>query len=340
MTVPMKTRLKVVNVDVRNDYSDEQKKIAALGSELILQKTRSEDEIIQVCGDADIVLVESSHLTARVIEQMRACRAIIMYGVGVDRIDVAAATRAGIIVANIADYCTEEVSDHTAALLLAATRRVATMDRNVRRGGWYDFPKNGPIHRISTLTLGLVGLGRIGRAVVRKMAGFQMRTLVADPFLSADAVPAGVELATLDRVLRESDLISIHVPLGPQTRRMLGEAQFRAMKPTAIVVNTSRGGIIDEEALVRALRENWIAGAALDVVSQEPLPAASELRQLENVIVTPHYGASSEESVPQLRATVLDSVAALIGGHWPPFPVNPAVKPRVPLRPWAEFKKS
>lgn len=334
----MNPRLKIVNIDCRNDYSDEQKQIAALGSELFLQKSRTEDEIIAACRDADIVLDESSFLPARVIGQLAACRAIIVYGVGYDRIDVAAATQAGIVVANIADYCTEEVSDHTAALLLAAARRVVTMDRNIQRGGWYDFPQNGPIHRLSTLTLGLVGLGRIGRGVVRKMAGFGMRTLVADPYLAADLVPPGVELAPLERVLRESDLISIHVPLGPPTRGLIGEAAFRAMKPSAILVNTSRGPVVDEEALARALREKRLAGAALDVTAQEPLADDSPLRGLEHIILTPHYGASSVESVAQLRATVVASCAALIAGHWPPFPVNPAVRPRVPLRPWAEFR--
>ena len=336
----MKTHLKVVNIDCRNDYSDEQRQIAAFGSELILRQTSSEQDIVDVCRDADVVLDESSHLPAHVIDQLQACQAIIVYGVGYDRVDVAAATRRGIIVANVADYCTEEVSDHAVALLLAGARRVVVMDRNVRRGGWYDFPTNGPIHRLSSLTLGLVGLGRIGRGVVRKMAGFSLKMLVTDPYLTPAAVPPGVKLVPLERLLLESDLISVHVPLGPETRGLIGEVAFRLMKPTALIVNTSRGPVIDETALARALDENRIAGAALDVAAVEPLPASSPLRKSEHVIFTPHYGASSVESVAQLRATVVDSVAALAHGYWPPFPVNLSVLPKVPLRPWSEFKRT
>ena len=144
-----------------------------------------------------------------------------------------------------------------------------------------------------------------------------------------------MEITDFDRLLRESDLISLHVPLTRETRGLIGEAAFRAMKPTALVVNTSRGPVIDEEALIRALREKWIAGAALDVVTTEPLPASSPLRQFDQVIFTPHYGATSEESEAQLRATVADSVEAILKGFWPPFPVNPKIQPRFSLKPWA-----
>jgi len=337
----MDSRPKIVNIDSRHAYyAQEQAQLAAIGADMILARTKGDDDIIRACADADIVLVEASPVTAKAIGGMARARAIIIYAVGYDKIDVAAATRQGIIVANIPDYCTEEVSDHTAALLLAASRRVVIMDRNIRAGGWFDFPQNGPIHRMKNLTLGIVGLGRIGSGVVRKLSGFHMRTLVADPYLKPADAPAGVELVPLERVLRESDLISVHVPLGPQTRGMFSTAQFRAMKPTAIFVNTSRGPIVDEEALATALREKWIAGAALDVTVKEPLDASSPLRGLDHLIITPHYGASSEESVPQLRATVMDSVRALLAGHWPPYPVNPSVLPRAALKPWSEFRRA
>ena len=143
---------------------------------------------------------------------------------------------------------------------------------------------------------------------------------------------------SMTEVLRQADLVSLHVPLMPETRGLIGETELRAMKPTAMLVNTSRGPVVDEAALIRALREKWIAAAALDVVAQEPLPADSPLRQFEQVIFTPHYGASSEESVAQLLATVVDSAEAVFKGYWPPFPVNPRVQPRVPLQPWSDFK--
>lgn len=334
----MPARPQIVNVDGRRTYDYERQRLAAFGADLVLAKNESEDDIIRACAEADVVLVERSPITARVIASLRRCRAIVMYGVGYDKIDVAAATAAGIVVANIADYCTEEVADHAAALLLASARRVTVMDRNIRAGGWYDFHDYGPLHRLNTLTLGLIGLGRIAREVVKKLSGFEMRTLAFDPYLPAGATMPGVEIVSMQRVLQEADLVSVHVPLMAETRGLIGEAALRAMKPTAILVNTSRGPVVDEAALTRALGEKWIAGAALDVVTREPLPADSPLRQFEQVIFTPHYGASSEESVAQLYASVVDSAEAVLSGHWPPFPVNPGVKPRVALQPWSDFR--
>jgi D-3-phosphoglycerate dehydrogenase len=336
----MTSRPQVLNLDCRNDYAIEKKIITAAGADLILHKCQTEDEIIAAGAEVDVVLVEASHVTARAIAGFRRCRGIVMYGVGYDRIDVAAATAAGIVVANVADYCTEEVADHAAALLLAAARRVTVMDRTIRAGGWYNFPDNGPLRRLNHLTLGLVGLGRIARGVAKRMAGFGVRVIATDPYLPAGATEPGIEIMSMERLLRESDLISVHVPLLPATRGLIGEKELRAMKPTALLVNTSRGPVVNEEALVRALAEKWIAGAALDVVTVEPLPAASPLRQFEQVIFTPHYGASSEEAVAQLARTVGESAAALVQGYWPRFPVNPQVKPRLALRPWSELARA
>ena len=167
-----------------------------------------------------------------------------------------------------------------------------------------------------------------------------MRILASDPYVSGQTSDGGVEIVPLEQLLRESDLISVHVPLTAETRGLIGEASFRAMKPTAIVVNTSRGPVIDQDALVRALQEKWIGGAALDVVAEEPLPASSPLRDFDQVILTPHTGADSVDSMQHVRRTVVDSVSAVLRGHWPPFPVNPKVSPRFPLQPWAEFRQS
>lgn len=337
----MKSRPKVINIDCLNpaNYGYERKRVEALGAELVLQKAQTEDEIIRVCGDAEVILVERSEtpLTARVIAQLKGCRAIVKYGVGIENIDLTAASRHGIVVGNAGDYCTEEVSDHTVALLLASARRILSMDRHVRAGGWSDIPRDEPFRRISLLTLGLMGVGRIGRAVVRKMSGFRMRMLAVDPY-APQAADSGVELVSAERLLRESDLISVHTPLTPETKGLIGEAAFRSMKPTAILVNTSRGGVVDQNALINALREKRIAGAALDVFAEEPLPASSPLREFGNVILTPHYAASSDDSEAQLQKTVGDSAAAVLMGHWPPFPVNADVKPRTPLKPWSEVQ--
>jgi D-3-phosphoglycerate dehydrogenase len=334
-------RLKVVNVDCNLEYAEERSRIEAVGAELILKKVRTEDELIEACAGVDVILTENSDtlVTPRVIAGLRACRGVVHYGVGVDSIDVAAATENGIVVANAAAYCTEEVSDHAVALLLAGARRLLPMDRTIRAGGWSDFPRDGPLLRISNLTLGLIGLGRIARATARKMSGFRLRILAADPYLPSPAEEPGVERVTLEQLLAESDLISIHVPLTRETRGLIGEAAFRVMKPTAILVNTSRGKVVDQDALVRALEEKRISGAGLDVMAEEPLPASSPLRQFGNVIFTPHFGSESLQALRDLHLIVAESAAALLQGYWPPFPVNPGVRPRLPLRPWSEFAK-
>jgi phosphoglycerate dehydrogenase-like enzyme len=168
------------------------------------------------------------------------------------------------------------------------------------------------------------------------MAGFRMRMLAADPYLTGASNEPGVDLVSLETVLRESDLVSVHVPLTPETRGLINEAALRSMKPTAVIVNTSRGPVIDQPALERALEEKWIAGAALDVVTEEPLPATSALRRFDQVILTPHAGADSIDSMSHVRRTVAASIEAVARGHWPPFPVNPKVTPRSPLQPWSE----
>jgi len=338
----MPNRPQVVNVDCNFTYDLERQRIEAAGADLVLRLARTEAEIIAACADAAIILLEHADtpLTARVISALPACRAIIRYGVGVDSIDVAAATKCGVVVANSADFCTEEVSDHAVALLLTSAKRVAFFDRRIRAGKWHGFTLTPPLRRIGNLTLGLVGWGRIAQATARKLEGFRMRTLVADPYVKS--VPAGsrVELVSLEQLLRESDLVSLHAPLNAETKHLIGEKEFRLMKPTAFLVNTSRGGVVDETALVRALQEQRLGGAGLDVMEVEPLPADSPLRTMEQVTLTPHYAASSQDSMQHLHGTVADSVEAILQGYWPPFPVNGTVVPRVPLRLWKDFRPS
>lgn len=335
----MAPRFEAVNIDCNFDYSYERERLDALGIDLAERKAATEDEIIEACATADAIIVEGTKtpMTARVIDSLSRCRVIAKCAVGVDNVDVAAATRAGVVVANAADYCTEEVSDHAVALMLACVRRVVLLDRHVRAGGWGGAPRLAPVRRMSQLTVGLVGLGRIARATARKMAAFRLRILAADPYLPPGATEPGVEIVPMDRLLQESDLISVHVPLSPETHGLLNEACFRAMKPNAFVINTSRGPVIDERALTRALQEKWIAGAALDVVEVEPLPASSPLRGMDQVILTGHTAADSTDSLKHARATMVDTVSAVLHGYWPPFPVNPRVAPRTALRPWAEW---
>lgn len=328
-------RPQVVNISCYFEYEHERKRIAGLGADLVLRPARTAAEVAAACRDAAIVLVEDNDIafTDEVFGSLPACRAVVQYGIGVDHFDVAAATRRGILVCHAADFCVEEVSDHAVALLLAGARQILAMDRRIRAGGWFDFERFGPLRRIAALKLGLVGWGRIARAVARKMAGFRMAVLAADPYVGAQGGDPGVELVPAGRIWREADLISIHVPLTPETRGLVGEAALRAMKPTAFIVNTSRGAVIDQDSLVRALQERRIGGAALDVLTQEPMPAGHPLRTLANVILTPHFAGQSEESMAHLHRTVADSVEAILSGRRPPFPVNPGVRPRLPLPP-------
>jgi len=334
------SRPQVVNVDCNFVYDVERRQIEAAGGELVLRRASTEDEIVAACTDATVVLLEFPHtpLTARVIAALPACRAIVRYGVGIESVDQAEATRRGVVVANTADFCTEEVSDHAAALLLASARKICFFDRKIRSGGWQDFKLSPPLRRMSSMTLGLVGWGRIAQAVARKMQGFGLRILVTDPFVRSMPPGSPVELVGMDRLLRESDLVSLHLPLTPETKHLIGEDALRAMKPTAFLVNTSRGGVVDQPALVRTLEENRLGGAALDVFEEEPLPADSPLRSMDQVVMTPHYAASSLDSMAHLHRTVADSVEAILRGFWPPFPVNAGVQPRDPLRPWSEFR--
>ena len=335
----MTSSFRAVNIDCNFDYTYERQRLDALGVQLILKKSETEEAIIQACQDADVMVVEGTRtpITARVMAALPCCKLIVKYAVGVDNIDVGAASNHRIVVANAADFCTEEVSDHTVALLLASSRRVMSADRYVRTGQWAGFVRAQPIRRISQLTLGLVGMGRIARATARKMAGFGLKIIAADPYVTSQSAQAGVEMVSLDRLWREADLISVHVPLMPETRGLLNEAAFRSMKPTAIVVNTSRGPVIDEKALIQALREKWIAGAALDVVEEEPLALTSPLREFDQVILTPHCAADSTDSMLHVRRTVIDSIEAVYRGYWPPFPLNPKITPRLSLKAWSEF---
>ena len=239
MSAAAQPRLRAVNIDCNWTYEYERSRLEPAGVDLILEKARGEDAVIRACAGADIVMLENADqpFNARIIGSLPRCRAIIRYGVGVDNIDVGAATAAGIVVANAADFCTEEVSDHAVALALTYTRRIVEMDRYVRSGGWADFPRAG-MRRISLLTLGLLGYGRIARAVARKMAGFKLRILAADPYVTAAEPGSGVEIVPVDQLFRESDLLSVHTPLGPRKPGAWSESErllHRLMKPNRLV---------------------------------------------------------------------------------------------------------
>jgi len=241
-------------------------------------------------------------------------------------------------VCNAADYCTEEVSDHAVALLLSCARQLYFFDRRVRAGAWHEERPPRPLRRVSQQTAGLLGFGRIARAVAKKLCGFQMRIVAHDPHISQQTFrDAGVESVAFDELLQASDYLSLHLPLTEATLHLIGRRELERMRSGAFLINTSRGPIVEEAALIQALQRGLIAGAALDVTECEPPPASHILRQLPNVILTPHFGATSIEAAEQLRTTVITSFAAVLDGHWPPFPQNPSVAPRRALRSFDEW---
>jgi len=300
----------------------EQRVLAPLGAELRAKQCKSGEEIIELTRGADAVLNCYAKLTARVISELKHCRIIARYGIGVDNVDLAAATRAKILVTNVPDYCIDEVSDHALALLLALARRVVAADSDVKSGAW-DVVAHAGIRRLRGQTLGLVGLGKIAKALTSKVQPLGMKVLVYDPYLEPELVARhGAEAVSLDRLLAEADAISIHVPLSPETRNLIGQRELTRMKPTAFLINTSRGGIVDEQAVAVALKENRLGGAALDVLSPEPPPRDHPLRQAPNVILTPHLAFYSRESVIELQTKAAEEVARALRGESPRSPVN------------------
>lgn len=313
----------VVTDDRYGAYAEETAVLAEVGAELVVRDFKAEDEAIAGLAAADGALVNLFPMSARIINALGRCRVLSRYGVGFDNVDVPAATAKGIWVARVPDYSIEDVSDQALALLLACVRGVAYKDRAVRAGRW-NVHKEVPTRRVAGRTLGLVGYGAIARCLHRKTSGFNLaRTLVYDPYVKPEAIrAAGAEPTDLERLLRESDYVSVHVPLGPETRGLIGERQLSLMKGAAVLVNTSRGPVVDERALAAALAARRIAAAGLDVFETEPLAADSPLRKLENVVLSDHAGWYSEESVPELKTKAARNVAAVLAGGTPAYPVN------------------
>jgi len=300
----------------------ERKVLESLGVELRPAQSKSEEEIIALAQNADAVLNCYAKMTARVIEKLDRCKIIARYGIGVDNVDLAAASKAKILVTNVPDYCVDEVSDHALALLLALARRIATAHGAVTAGAW-DVVSHTGIRRLRGQTLGLLGFGKIAKALASKVQPLGMKVLVYDPYLDAELISRhGAEAVSLDRLLAEADAISIHVPLSSETRNIIGERELALMKSAAFLINTSRGGIVDEQALASALKEGQLGGAALDVLNVEPPPEDHPLREAPNLILTPHLAFYSRESVIELQTKAAEEVARALKGEPPRSPIN------------------
>lgn len=293
-----------------------------LDPEFRIAKSTSEADILQVARDADGVLVTYAKLPGELLRQLRRCKVIGRFGLGVDNIDVKAAAALSIVVTYVPDYCLQEVSDHAMALLLALARKVPFSNGLVQQGRW-EMPAVVPIRRLEGQILGLVGLGNIPRRVAPKAMAFGFKVIAHDPYVSAaSAQELGVELVSFARLLEISDYISIHAPLTPQTRGLFNADAFGRMKKGACIVNTARGPLLDEAALVAALDAGHLGGAALDVVATEPLSKDSPLLGRANVILTPHTAFYSFDALEELQTKCASDVARVLSGEKPVYPVR------------------
>ena len=323
------SQFKAVIIDDRyksHDLEKEEFKKAGATVTEITEVNPSDSVILDACRDADAVVVNLAPLGADLIAGFEKCRVISRYGVGYDSIDVAAASAKGISVVNVPDYCAEEVSDQAVALFLACVRQIRFRDASIRRGEW-DSAAAGPIHRIAGRTFGLVGYGHIPRVVHRKIQGFDLgEVLIYDPFVDAEEIKAaGGRKVDFETLLAESDYISIHAPLNEKTRHLFGQEAIARMKPTAVLINTSRGGLVDGDALAKALSAGGIAWAGLDVHEQEPVGSDYPFLELENVVLSDHRGFYSVEAQADLQRKAAGYAAQVLKGEDPGSIVNKAL---------------
>jgi len=317
----------VVTDDRYGNYSEEKSVLKELSVELIIHAPESnrEERIenLKIIQDADALLVNLFPMTEEIISGLNKCKIISRYGVGYDNVDVDEASRKGIWVARVPDYSIEDVSDQALALLMGCVRKVAYKDRMIRRGKW-NLQEDQPAHRMKEATLGLIGYGAIGKRFHEKTSGFGFsKVLVFDPYVKEERIRTnGAVPADLQNVLSNSDYISIHIPLNESTKKIIGKKQLSIMKKNAILINTSRGGVLDEQAVFEALKSEKITGAGLDVFETEPIPENSPLLKLDNVILSDHTGWYSEESKVELKTKAALNILAVLKGGKPIYPVN------------------
>ncbi len=317
---------KVVLTDYVWDSLDVENEALAGLADLVALQTKTPEEFLPEAEDCDAILnTYAGPITAEAMGRMPNCKIIARYGIGVDTIDLKAATEAGIIVTNNPTYCIQEVAEHAMALLLACARRVAFFDRQVRGGEW-NVMAGKPMFRLHGSTLGLIGFGNIAREVAIRAAAFGMNVLFNDPFVEEGQFEAPGKKVEIEELYQESDFISVHPPLIPQTRGMVNDEAFGRMKKTAYIINCSRGPIIDTDALVRALDAGEIGGCGLDTTDPEPLPDPHPLRGRDNVVINPHAAWYSIEAMAGLQRGAPSEVRRVLSGEWPVNVVNRGVK--------------
>jgi len=340
----------VMPLDIKGEPDKYPRKFEEMGAEFVKKHCQSEDEFIAFARDADAIITVASLLpvTRRVLESLERCRLIANTQVGFDCVDIEAATEQGILVANVPDYCVEEVAAHTMALLLTCARRIVQLNSLVREGRWGLTPDDHLIQntvwprlaRLSNQTLGLLGLGRIGREVAVRAKAFGMRVIAFDPYISREvAERLGVELTEWESLLSESDYISIHAALSASTKQIFTDSAFAKMKPAACLINCARGGFIDEQALSRALKEGQIAMAALDVLDTDPPASGNPLLFMDNVIITGHSAFFSPEAEAERWRRPSEEIARVMRDEWPMILVNPQTREKY-INKWGAMKES
>ena len=305
-------------------HEPEHEALSKLNVNLVKFQCKTEDDVIKNCRNADALLNQYAPMTRRVIENLKKAKIIARYGIGVDNVDLKAATEKGIFVTNVIyDIC--DVADHTVALMLSLIRKIPWAYQSVNAGKW-DWKILQPINRINRETVGIIGFGRVGREVAARIAAFGVNIISYDPYLPLEIFEkSSVKKVDLETIFEQSDIITIHVTLTNETRHMIGLDQLRKMKKTAVLINASRGAVIDEKALYTSLKEKWIAGAAFDVSEKEPPAADNPILKLDNVIVTPHMAWYSLASLTEIQRKSAEEIARVLSGQLPVNLVNKEV---------------
>ena len=323
----------------RPGYELEMEALEPLGAEIVEVAAKSEDDFVSAARDADALYAKVRPITKRIIDGLERCQVIALGSVGVDSVDVAAATARGVPVTNVPDTFIEEVADHAMTLILATLRRLVVQDRLVREGRWREGrPMLYELPRLMGQTLGFVAFGHVARAVALRARPFGVHMLAYDPYIEELLMSQyGVEPVGLGELLQRSDIVSMHAPATPEAQHLLTEEHFRSMKRSAIFVNTGRGPTVDEPALIKALEEGWIAAAGLDVLETEPPAPTNPLLRMDNVILTAHVASASARFDPARRRRVGQEIALVLRGRWPRSCVNPAVLPKTALVRWQPY---